>query len=889
MRRLFHRLWFLTRRARLDAELQEEIEAHRAMAQAHLEASGRPPADADAASRRRLGNVTRAREDARAVWLWPWLDAAQQDVRYALRTIRKNPGFTAAVMLVTSLGIGAATAVFTLVDAVVLRPLPVREPERLVYFASPGFSYPIYSEVRARTGALFSDLFAWSLGPAHVDWTGELEPDEVLTAAGEVYAALGIQPAAGRFFAPSDDRIGGGDAGAVAVISHDAWMRRFNGNPAAIGSIVRIDRVPFSIVGVTPRGFSGLVAGLAPEITIPLTVLQRTDRLASHSSAWLHFMARLRDGVTRTEANAALPAIWRDALEVTTPATETAERRGRFLSRQTSLEPGHAGFSRVRRQFEQPLWMLLALVALLCIVACASAANLMIARAASRRRELAVRLAIGAGRGRLIRQQLTESLVWSALGAVAGVLLAQWMGQALVGMMTTADLRLAIDVAPNGRILAFAAAITLVTVAASSLLPALAATRLTPGLALRDQDQPGRGLLRGWSSGRTLVAMQVALTLVLVLGASLFTRSLAAVMAEDAGYDPRRVLVVFADTEVAGYEGERLTAFRQSLQDRLGAIPGVRSVALARYPPITNQDGAWTQSISIEGAPLSPEAARVVYFNVVSPGYFSTLTLRLHRGRDFSTADRDSTTRVVIVNELLARRLFGAGDPIGRRISVGRAERRQDLEIVGVAANAKYQTLQEEPRAIAYLPAAQHPSDDALAVVLRIDAGGAGIGDAIRREIRTIDRSIPIRIETVGDRIAGSLVAERVIASLASAIGMTALVLAGAALYGLLAYAVSRRRRELGIRVALGADRQAVAWTVLRDCLLVAAVGIVIGLAASLALGRFTAALLFKVAPSDAPSMVIASVVVLIVCVAASLLPTRRALSVDAVTVMRAE
>jgi predicted permease len=599
-------------------------------------------------------------------------------------------------------------------------------------------------------------------------------------------------------------------------------------------------------------------------------------------------MARLRDGVTRTQANAALPAIWRDELEVTTPATETAERRARFLSRQTSLEPGRAGFSRVRRQFEQPLWMLLALVALLCVVACASAANLLIARAASRRRELAVRLAIGAGRGRLIRQQLTESLVWSGLGAAAGLLLAQWLSQALVAMMTTADLRLAVDVTPNIRILAFAAAITLITVAASSLLPAVAATRLKPGLALRDQDQPGRGLLRGWSSGRALVALQVALTLVLVLGASLFTRSLAAAMAEDTGYDRRGVLVVSADTEAAGLEGERLAAFQQALHDRLGALPGVRGLALARYPPITNQDGAWTQSITVEGTPLSPDAARVVYFNVVSPGYFSTLALRFHRGRDFSSADRESATRVVIVNELLARRSFGDADPIGRRISVGRAEQRRDLEIVGVVANAKYQTLHEEPRAIAYLPVAQHPSDDALAAVLRIDAARDGLGDAIRREIRALDRSVPIRIETVGDRIAGSLVVERVIASLASAIGVTALVLAGAALYGLLAYAVSRRRRELGIRVALGAD-QAVAWTVLRDCLVVAAVGIAIGLAASLALGRFAAALLFKVAPSDAPSMAIASVVVLIVCVAAALLPARRAVGVDAVTVMRAE
>ena len=887
--RFFRRLWFLTRRSRLEAELQEEIEAHRAMAQARLEASGQPAADASAASRRALGNVTRAREDARAMWGWPWVDAARQDVAYALRAIRKNPGFTAAVMLVASLGIGAATSVFTLVDAVVLRPLPVRAPDRLVYFASPGFSYPVYTEVRARTGALFSDFFAWSLESAHVDWTGELEPDEVLTASGEIYAALGIQPAAGRLFDPSDDRVGGGAAGAVAVISDACWKRRFAGDPAVIGRTVRVDRVAFTIVGVTPPGFTGIVAGLAPEVTIPLTVLQRRDRLSSPSSAWLHFMGRLRDNVTRAQANAALTPIWRDVLEVTTPTAMAPDRRAMFLSRETGLESGRAGFSRVRRQFEQPLWLLLALVGLLCAVACASAANLLIARGVARRRELAVRLAIGAGRGRLVRQLLTESLVWSAIGAAAGVLAAQWMSGALVAMMTTADLPLAIDVTPNGRVLAFALALTTLTVAAGSLLPALGATRLSPGLVLRDQDQPARGLLRHWSGGRTLVALQVALTLLLVVGAALFTRSLTSVLSQDPGFNPAAALVAAADAEVAGYEDDRLQAFHRELEQRLAAVPGVRSVALAMYPPITDQDGAWTQSIAVDGAPVPSDSSRTVYFNVVSPRFFSTLDVMMLRGRDFSEFDRDTAPRVVIVNDTLARRFFADLDPVGRRISVGRAERRQDLEIVGVVGTAKYQTLQEEPRAIAYLPVAQQPEGGNLVAVMRTDQVIGGIADAVRREIRRIDRTVPVRIETVEERIQGSLVRERVLARLAAAIGVTALVLAGAALYGLLAYAVSRRRREIGVRVALGANRQTIVRGVLRDCLLVAGVGIVVGLGASIALARFAGALLFKVSPFDGLSLAIATLVVLGVSLAAALLPARRAANVNPVTALRAD
>jgi predicted permease len=888
MSTLLRRIAYWIRQRRIEAELAEEIETHRAMAQARLEASGASAADARLESRRALGNVTRAKEDARSVWIWPWLDSLRQDTGYALRALKKNPGFAAVVILVTSLGIGATTSVFTLLDALVLRPLPVRSPEQLVIFKAPGFSYPIYAEVRARTTTIFSDFFAWSLESAHVDWNGELEPGEVLTATGNFHAALGVQPILGRALSADDDRIGGGQDGPVAVISHACWMRRFNGDPSVIGRTVRIDRVPFTVVGVAPPGFFGVAAGLSPDLTIPLTVLQNADNLASHSSAWLHFMGRLRDGLTLPQADAELQPVWQNALATTTPAAMPSDRRAKFLSRQTALEPGGAGFSRVRRQFEEPLWILLGLVGLLFAVACASTANLLIARGVARRREVAVRLAIGASRGRVIRQFLTESFVWSALGAAAGVLVASWTSSILVAMLATREDPLVVDVSPNSRVILFALGLTTLTAALCSVFPAMTTTRLAPGPTLKNDGQNPSGFLRRGSGGRILVAAQVALTVLLLVGAALFTRSLTAALSQDAGFDRENVLLVIADAQVAGLEDGRLESYYRELQQRLAAVPGVLSASLSMYPPITDQDGAWTQSIAVDGRPVEPESSRYVYFNAISPGYFSTVGMRLQRGRDFSAADAEGSKRVVIINESLARRFFQDRDPIGRRLSVGRHDRRQELEVIGIARDAKYQTLQESPRSIAYMPVQQAGSTNLVAAV-RTAGPTSSLIETIRREVRALDPAVPMRIESVADRIRASLVRERVMALLASALGLAALVLACAGLYGLLAYAVSRRTKEIGVRLALGASRGTVLQMVLIDCLIVAGIGTVAGLAGSLALARYARTLLFQVSPDDPTSLAAAAVVMLTVSVCAGMLPARRAAGVDPVTALRSE
>ena len=447
------RLLYLLRNRRMEAEFAEELETHRLLAQQRELQAG--AADAAAASRRAMGNVTLAREDARAQWIAPWLDSVWQDGMYALRGFRRAPAFTGAFVLVMALGVGATTAVFALVDGLVLRDLPVNRPDRLVYFSAPSFSYPIFTGVQARSTDVLTSVAAWSIEDEYVAWSQQLEPSEVLTASGGFYDTLGVTAAVGRTFSDADDRIGGGSEGRVAVISYSAWQRRYGGNPGVVGRTVRVGPDTYTIVGVTPRAFFGVAPGVAPEITIPLTSNARPSSLQSATSSWVHLIGRLRDGVSLAEANTALQHFWPAVLEGSVGTRVPADRRESFLGRQTSIESARAGFSRVRNRFARPLWFLFALVALLLVVAAASAANLLLARGAGRRREIAVRLAIGAGRGRLVRQMLTESMVLTTIAAAAGLLIAKWGAGSLLALMTTREQVITLDAGISNRIVLF--------------------------------------------------------------------------------------------------------------------------------------------------------------------------------------------------------------------------------------------------------------------------------------------------------------------------------------------------------------------------------------------------------------------------------------------------
>ena len=891
MLKLLRRLQFVWRQRRIEAELREEIETHRALRQQHLQTRGEAEEDARAASRKALGNVTLAREDARAVWLVPWIESVLQDARYALRTVRRAPAFGASIVSVLALGIGATALVFGLVDNLVLKDLPVHRPDRLVYFTKPSFSYPILREVRSRSTQAFSSVSGWDLSEAHVEWTTELEPSEILAATGDFFATLGIHASVGRLFGQDDDRIGGGPQGLVTVISHAAWVRRFGGDRSVIGRTVRIDHQPFTIVGVTPPKFFGVAPGLAPELMVPIATLKDASWYESHSSSSVHILARLRDDITLDRANAALGVFWPEVLEITTPAAMPAERRTMYLARQTSLASGRAGFSRVRNQFEDPLWLLLGLVTLLMLVASASAANLLLARSVARTREMAVRLAIGAGRRRLVRQLLTEAFVWVVVAVFLGVGLAVWGANGLVALMTTPSLPIVLDVAPGWRTMGFAFLLALVTVGICALVPALRATRVDLVTGLKSAGTVAGGLLRRWSLSKSLVTAQVALTIVLLFGASLFVTSLRRVLSEDAGVERHTVLVVSSDPRASGYDAQGITAFYERLLERLKGLPGVRSASLARYPPISDEDGAWTQSVEIDGEPVAPERTRYVHFNGISPAYFESVGMRIVAGRDFTVADTSSATPVVTVNEMFVQRFLAGQNPLGRRITIGRQTSRRNMEIVAVVSNAKYQRLQETPRATAYIPAAQLPelSGRNLTAQLRTAASATALSEQVRREVRSLDPRVPLRIETVNDRIRQSLVRERVTAILATALGVMAVALACAALYGLLTYAVSRQSHEIGLRMALGADRPSVLRLVLRECLSMALAGTLVGVAAALALSRYATTLLYQISPRDPGALIASATGMIFLALLAAAIPARRAVRIDPARALRQE
>ncbi len=886
MATLLRRIMFWIRRRQLDADLAEELEFHRAARQAALERDGIPADEAAAHSRRAMGNITVAREDARAVWIWSWLENALQDARHTARLVRRQPGFAAAVVAIVALGSAATICVFALLDGLVVKSLPVERPERLVWFDQPSFSHPVFSEIRARV-PMFDGLFAWNVDRVYVDWSGsrgDLVAADLLETSETFFPVLGVRPVVGRSFSAGDT--------ATAVISHSAWRRHFASDPSVVGRSIRIDQGLFTVIGIAPPGFFGVAPGMAPEIIVPLASRNDPSQFASTTSSWLHVMGRLKDGVTLKQADAALQVAWPAIMETTTETAIPADQRARFLARKTALMPGHAGFSRVRNQFGDPLWLLMYLVMLLHAAACASVANLLLARGIARRKELAVRLAIGASRARVCRQLFVEALLLIVAGALLGLLAASWASDLLVGLLRTTRSLLVLDTSIGWRTIAFTSALALIVTPIATVLPALAATRGHITTGLKEGVEPGVALLRRWPLGKMLVAIQIAIALVLLAGAAMFGRSLARVLAQDSGIDAERLLVVLPDAAAAGYEGPALREFHAQLLDRLRTVPGVDSAALSWFPPISYPSGGWTQGISVDANARTADDSRQVTFNGITPRYFDTVGITLRRGRDFSDHDTASSPRVAVVNETLARQFFAGQDPIGHRINIARDASRQNVVIVGLVSDARFRRLQEPPRAIAYLPIAQLSDmldGRNLTVQIRATSNTSAAAAAVRHQLRSTDARVPFEVESVHNRIRESTINERLMAVLSGVLGVAALLLACAGLYGLLAYTVSRHSHEIGVRMALGARPLSVMWMIQRESLVLASIGIVVGLGGTLALVRFVRTLLFQIAPADTLALAAASGVMLLVAAAAAFLPAHRAARVDPVVALRSD
>jgi len=819
-----------------------------------------------------------------------------QDLRFGARMLIKNPGFTLVAALSLALGIGANSSVFSLLDALLLKPLPVKQPEQLVIVGTdtpsqPGrgfssFSYPVFRELREKN-SVFSGMFARSGLQMSLSGSGQTERVQGELVSGNFFSVLGVNPLLGRLLTEADDQTPG--AHPVAVISFNFWQRRFGADSQIVGRTISLNGYPFTIIGVAQQGFHGVEVGVAPDVRIPLMMDSQVRPkpgapiFEQRGNWWLSVMARLNPGVSVEQAQAATDTVYQIAREPDVRRNKGDSRDDRnFKSLRIHLLSAKTGASDLSRQFSQPLTVLMCLVGAVLLIACLNVANLLLARATMRQKEIAVRLALGAGRLRLARQLLTEGFLLSALGGLLGLLFARWGTDALLGFLPQGR---ALEVNLDLRMLGFTLSVTLLSALLFSLAPALQATRpnLIPALKNDAVVAPGGG--RRWELGRLLVTLQVALSLVLLVGAGLFARSLRNLKTVDSGYNADQVVTMAFDPAQNGYKIERLRNFYSQLSDRLAALPGVKTTTFTRNAPMS---GLYSRfGIEVPGYQPRPDEEMAVLFNQIGPKFFATFGAPLLLGREFTTQDTPESPKVVIVNHNLARYFFGAENPLGRRITL---ENYKDLEIVGVVADAKYRNLKEAAPRTAYIPYSQYDQLGQRILCVRAAGDADALVAAIRREAHSLDPNLPVfNVKTFAEQINESVSTERLVALLSSFFGFFALLLAALGLYGVMAYAVTRRTRELGIRMALGAQTQDVLRLVLKQGMKLAGLGAALGLIIALGVTRLAKSLMFGVSPTDPMTFLGTGLLLISVALLACWIPARRATRVDPLSVLRHE
>ncbi len=877
-------------RARREDELEEEIQTHLRLAERDLTGRGDTTGEARVRARREFGNVLLTKEVTRAQWSRVWLDQLGLDTRYVLRTMRRSPGFAAVAVISLALGIGANTAIFSLIDALMLRSLPVADPQRLVEVVvseDGDLTNAIWEQLRNRQD-VFSGLLAWSPTQFDLAAGGEKQPIGGIYVSGEFFRTLGVQALRGRVLMPDDDRRG---RAAVAVISHAFWKRQYGGDARVLGRTIRLDGHPFTVVGITPPGFFGVQVGSRFEVAVPVASEALFDAsgpmLDVRDAWWLGVMGRLRPGVTLQQVRARLGLLAPAIFEASIPPNETPELLRNFLRNHFTVRPAATGLSGLRERYARGLALLLAMVGVVLLIACANLANLLLARADTRRREVAVRLALGAGRARLVWQFLTESLLLAASGALLGVALAQWGSHALI-----AFLGLYLDLSLDLRVLVFTATLGIVTSLLFGLVPALQATRLGPNAALKEGARGLTARRKPWSLGRLLVAAQVALSLLLVVDAGLLARSLHALLTENPGFDRVGVLMVDTDLRSGGYTPERQPVFAEDLLARFRALPGVQAASRSVITPITTGSWQWDVRVDASGGQMRSVHA---YFNLVSPDYFKTMRTPLLAGRGFGPQDTSTSSRVAIVNETMARQLFGGANPIGKTYRddapPGTPVKEFVWQIVGVAKDAKYRRLRDEAPPTAYLPILQNPAPFPVVGTYELRYAGAprDLMARVRDAVKATDPRISLEFRFLETQVEDSLLQERLVALLAGVFGLLALVLAAIGLYGVVAYSVARRRNEIGIRIALGAGRGAVEWLVLREVGALLAVGMPLGLVMALIGARLMRTMLYGFSPADPGTLAGACILLLLVAAAAGWIPARQAARLDPMTSLRHE
>jgi putative ABC transport system permease protein len=830
------------------------------------------------------------------------METLWQDLRYGARLLRLNPGFTAVAVLSLALGVGANTSIFQLLDAVRLRTLPVHNPQELSVVriadrrSSTGrhqgrysqITNPMWEQIRDHQQG-FSSIFAWAADSFNLAPAGEARYAQGIYVSGDFFKVLDLQPLLGRLLTSEDDRRGCGAPG--AVISYAFWQREFGGRPSALGGQLTLEGHPFPIIGVTPPGFFGVEIGRSFDVAVPICseplIRGEESLLDMRQGWWLASMGRLKPGWTLEKATAQLNVISPAVLEATVPPVFRPEDVKNYMSYRFAAFPADNGFSSLRRNYENPLWTLLAIAALVLLIACANLANLILARASAREREVGVRLALGASRGRLLRQMLSENLLLSVIGAAFGAGLAQVLSRFLVSFLSTQGNPLFMDLRPDWRVFAFTALIAVLTCVFFGLAPALRSTQVAPVSVLK---AAGRGMTSGrerFGLRRILVVTQVALSLVLLVGALLFVRTLRNLMTLDPGFRQDGMIVADLDLTHLNIPAERRQAFKRDLLDRLRALPGVDGAADAGIVPISGN--SWNDNILIEG---DEKRKFIPWFNRVTPGYFKTLRTPLLAGRDFDVHDDSNSPKVAIVNETFVKKFLNGQNPVGVKFLiqsyVGRPT--PTYLIIGLAKDTKYSDLREEPIPLVYVAMAQddHP-DNFPQFLIRSSLPPSASLPAIKEAILQDGPQTVIEFHTLPTQIRDSLLRERLMATLSGFFGFLAVLLATIGLYGVISYTVARRTNEIGIRLAMGAQRGNVIGMIMREAGALFAVGVAVGGALSLLAARTAASLLYGLKPRDPATLVMSVMLLAIVAAAASFLPARRASKVDPMMALRYE
>jgi predicted permease len=877
----------------ISRDIRKEMQFHLAERADDLEASGMTRAAAQREARRKFGSLAYQGERTRERDLFGWLDAVVADVRYALRSLKAAPAFATVAILSLGLGIGANTAIFSIIDALVLKSLPVSHPEELVAVVrnekGTVVTNPLWEAIRDRQD-VFSGVFAYGSANFNLTSGGEARRIDASWVSGDYFATLGVRPVTGRLIAKADDYRG---CPGVAVLSEGFWQRRYAGDPDVTGKTISLDGHPFQIIGVADGRFFGVSVGQQPQAFVPLcseAIIRGANSQLDHRSSWfLQIVGRPKAGLTTAQVTARLAVLTPGIIDATIPPNWPADALQNYRQARYGVVPAAKGSSDLRRMYTKPLYVLMAIVGVVLLIACANVANLLLARATVRQREMAVRLALGAGRARLAWQLITESLLLAGIGATLGAVFAAWGSRLLVRLISRSNELVSLDLGIDRRVLLFTIGVATLTGILFGLVPAWRAGRVDPQAAMKAQ---GRGVAEGhnrFSMGKALVVAQIALSLVLIVAAGLLMGSWRKLATLDPGFRREQVLLIDADIRGADIPPAQRLAFHEQMLNALRGTPGVRSASASQITPIAGN--TWNELVKTEGFTPKNEDDGVSWANAVSDGYFTTLGIPMLAGRDFDSRDTKTSGRVVIVNEAMARHFFSTPAAVGRHIQKEEGSSYSPpIEVIGVVGTTKYTSLRDSAQPIMYFPRAQEAAEaQFVSFELRTTSAPNAIVPAATKALGALSPRITLDFTTLDQQLARSLTLMRLIATLSGFFGGLAVLLATIGLYGIMAYNVARRRNEIGVRIALGAEQSRVVRMVLGEVSRVVIAGAVLGLVLSFAVTRLVASFLYGITPTDRETLSASVMLLAAVGIAAAAVPAWRAARMDASAALREE